>query len=281
MKNYSYITYLGSDDYLIGVLALNYQLKKYKSKYPLVVLTSHELSENTIDIIKEKGLCFMFVDKIKLSEQIIYNNKKMGVDNWNKTFEKLKLFGLISFKKIVYLDADMLILNNLDHLFNEKNLSSVISGTKYPGNEDWPQTLNSGLIVIVPKKNEDKRLISLIGKGDMKNAGGDQGVIHAAYPNWPEQKELHLSENYNLLAPYESYYLSKGIIDHSNLNIVHYIGSPKPWNFSFTRKNKYILREIYKAIFKNHSIKGIKYTINDFLYYYSLCKKIKQNLHKF
>lgn len=49
---YSYVTYLGSDSYLVGVLALNAQLKKFKSKYPLTVITSM-IGEHTKYILKK------------------------------------------------------------------------------------------------------------------------------------------------------------------------------------------------------------------------------------
>lgn len=277
MVDYAYVTYLGSDNYLTGVLALNYQLTKYQCKYPLVVLVTQNLADRTMKILHQKNMSTILVDQLNISSEIILNNRKKGLDNWNRTFEKLKLFGLTKYKKIVYLDADMLILGNLDKLFKKDNLTAVISGTKYPGNENWTQTLNSGLMVIVPEIDEDKRLFDLIGQGDMKNAGGDQGVIHAAYPEWPQQKNLHLSEEYNLLAPYESYYLAKGLINHKNLKVIHYIGPRKPWGLTESEKNKYILRQFGKGLIVNHSVKGLRNTINDFKYYYKLCKKIQNN----
>lgn len=275
MANCAYVTYLGSDNYLIGILALRYQLKKYQCHYPLIVLITPNLSDETIKILDRNNISTILIDQIELSSTIISNNKKNGTDNWNRTFEKLKLFSLKGYEKIVYLDADMLVLDNLDNLFKKDNLSAVISGTKYPGNENWSQTLNSGLMVIVPKVGEDKRLYDLIGKGDMKDAGGDQGVIHVAYPDWPKNKKLHLGEEYNLLAPYESYYLAKGIVEYKSLKVIHYIGLRKPWVLTSIEKDKYILREIIKGLIINHSFKGLKNTIADFKYYYKLCRMLK------
>ena len=222
---------------------------------------------------------YILSSKPSISSKIINNNKKNGNSNWNNTFGKLGIFGMIKFNKIVYLDSDMLIRKNIDNLFKKEHLSSVIAGTKFPGNENWSQTLNSGLMVIVPKKNEDKRLFSLIGKGDLKDVGGDQGVIHTAYPNWTKKKSLHLDESYNLLAPYESYYLCQGLINHNNLKVVHYIGSNKPWTMNNFKKNKRIIGLIYRSLKVNHSFKGLNYTLADFIYYYNLCKKLKKNLN--
>jgi len=40
MNNNIYITLLGNNSYLQGVLLLNYSLKQVKSKYPLLVLVT-------------------------------------------------------------------------------------------------------------------------------------------------------------------------------------------------------------------------------------------------
>ena len=276
-KNYTYMTYLSSDNYLTGVLALNFQLKKLKCKYPLTVLLTNNLKKETISLIEQNKIRYISTEDLKISQDILDNNNKAGNSNWNRTFGKLKIFGLIQFDKIVFLDSDMLILKNLDDLFEKKNLSSVISGTKFPGNENWSKTLNSGLMVIVPKYGEDNRLIGLIGKGDLKNRGGDQGVIHAAYPNWPKEFSLHLSESYNLLAPYESYYLNKDLLKHKDIKVIHYIGGIKPWNMNYIRKLRHNFGLIYRSLKVNHSFKGLGYTLKDFNYYYRICKKISIN----
>lgn len=275
MENMTYMTYLSSDNYLIGVLALNFQLKKLKSRYPLTILLTKNLSTETMNKVKKSNIKYIFTEDLKISQSIIDNNIKAGNPNWNKTFGKLKIFGLTKFNKIVFLDSDMLILQNLDSLFQKENMSSVIAGTRYPGNENWSKTLNSGLIVVVPKVGEDKRLINLIGKGDLKDRGGDQGVIHLAYPNWPKQKSLHLDESYNLLAPYESYYLNKGLIKHRDIKVLHFIGKNKPWNMSYIKKQKHNLGLIFRSLKVNHSFKGLGYTLKDFDYYYNICHKIK------
>lgn len=47
---YAYVTYLGSDDYLIGTLSLYFSLKSGGVQYPLVVMTSPQVGD------KEKGI---------------------------------------------------------------------------------------------------------------------------------------------------------------------------------------------------------------------------------
>ena len=69
-----------------------------------------------------------------------------------KTFTKLNIWTLTSYTKIVYLDTDVLVLKNIDDLFQRDELSA--------GPEDlWPDVFNSGVLVIEPSMSTFTRLI--------------------------------------------------------------------------------------------------------------------------
>ena len=275
---YSYVTYLGSDSYLVGVLALNAQLKKFKSKYPLTVITSM-IGEHTKYILKKTKINFIEMGyNIKLSDKIKEENKNYGMPQWNNTFGKLSVFGLTQFKKIVYLDSDMLIRENIDELFKKPNLSSVISGTKYPGNESWSKTLNSGLMVLVPKYGEDKRLISILEDVENYESLGDQDIIHMGYPKW--SVKLNLGEEFNLMLHHEAYYLAKKIVKHSTVKVVHFTGKEKPWMITNSQLVYFSLRLLKNSVKVNKSLKGIIPTFDDYFTYFKICKEVKKGLGK-
>lgn len=48
MNKYTYLTLLGSDNYLRGVLGLWKSLINQNSKYPLTVMVTNQVSENSI-----------------------------------------------------------------------------------------------------------------------------------------------------------------------------------------------------------------------------------------
>lgn len=179
MNKFAYITYLGTDDYLPGTLALIQSLQSVKSKYPIYVFCSSNLSNTTISLLKDKSANILKShQKFKIPTKVVENNNKKVFSRWNRTFEKLQIFGLEQFDKVVMLDSDMLIKQNIDELFTKPNLSAVCAGKSYPGNENW-KNLNSGIVVITPNKNTLKRLISLIGL----DTPGDQDVIRKALPS--------------------------------------------------------------------------------------------------
>lgn len=269
-KKYAYVTLLGSDNYLKGTLALYNSLKLNKCKYPLTVLITSGVSNKIKEILISKNINILLIDNVTISKKIKLKNSQMGYANWSKTFDKLRVFGLIQFDKIVFLDSDMMVMGNLDHLFSKDSLSATIAGKSYPGNKEW-STLNSGLMVITPTINEDKRLIKYINDIADLSAAGDQNVIQKGYLDWPNPHELELDEKYNVLAPYEPYYLSNKIIKAPV--VLHFVGKIKPWNMSkreiYIYKLKLLLRQLKNA----HTFRGVKKSLDDFDNYLNLCNK--------
>lgn len=268
-----YMTYLGTEDYLIGVLALNASLKKVNSKYPLYVLLNNKIASNVKSHLIKENINIVEINKsFTIPSKVVKNNYKLNYEQWNNTFQKLFIFGMTRFDKIVFLDSDLFIKKNIDELFDENNLAAVVAGKSYPGNEKWKE-LNSGVIVITPRTNEDKKLLSLISSLSYKEGMGDQDVIHAAYPFWPNQR-LKLDECYNIFSGYESYYIDN-VCSYEKIKIIHYAGHIKPWNMTYLEKFRFIMSIIKKSVITRTSIKSFYLTIKDFNTYLHLCKKVR------
>ncbi len=67
---YTYISFLGSDDYLIGILALKNRLDVLKSEYPLTVLVSEDISNKSKRILKKYGIPYVIKKDYVPSEEI-------------------------------------------------------------------------------------------------------------------------------------------------------------------------------------------------------------------
>ena len=59
------------------------------------------------------------------------------------TFTKLKVWTLTQYKKCVFLDADTLVVQNVDELFDRPELSAA-------PDIGWPDIFNSGVFVFEP-----------------------------------------------------------------------------------------------------------------------------------
>ena len=232
---YSYISILTTDNYLFGALVLWKSLLDTKPKYPFHLLVSPNLSDETFFLLEKSGVPLIKITPIK---NPILNNPK---DRRYYNYSKLNMWNLKQFDKIVYLDADMVVMHNIDELFGKPNLSSTNSGGWLPGKKDWTK-MNSGLIVLQPSENIFNHMKSQVGFIEKEKGKGDQAFLHEYYNDWPERPELHLPHVYNvfdcLIEGYKKhfqYYLDEKIqydnnkFDEKRIKIVHYVGQHKPW----------------------------------------------------
>jgi alpha-N-acetylglucosamine transferase len=109
--NYSFVTFLGTDSFLPGVLALNTSLKNYNKTYGMVVLVTDLITPTSILALESNCIKHKYVDRIK-------NPNKLENDerNFKHMYTKLRIFELDEFDKIVYLDADMLVCRNIEEI---------------------------------------------------------------------------------------------------------------------------------------------------------------------
>ena len=230
---YSFITYLGTDNFLPGILTLNASLKKYNKTYDLVVLVSDLVSDRIVSLLDSKKLKYKLIEQIK-------NPQELGSDerNFKYMYTKLRIFEMFEFDKVVYLDADMLVCNNIEELFSHPHLSAVIAGGLHPSNSSWHE-LNAGLLVIEPDKALFENLYSLIAHLP-SNDGSDQGFLHTFYRDWPSNKKLQLDHRFNVPAVYIDEYSSLHHYKFSykrrslttNIAVIHYWGRYKPWDIN-------------------------------------------------
>lgn len=233
----AYLTLLSNDTYLPGVQVLNRSLKAVSTQYPLFCMLSVSIRNESQQILEAEGISCIRLCRSAVEGNINPTDKSFS--HWNYTFDKLFAWGLIQFEKVVFLDSDMLIIRNIDHLFEKEPFSAVAADCSFPKNEKWIGGLNSGLIIIKPNKEVEKKLLSLI-KPTIKKARlnhlnvGDQDVVKSFLPNWSESHSLHLDEGYNLFADHLSYYIRhlEFTLNRNNgkpIFVIHFIGKAKPW----------------------------------------------------
>lgn len=214
-------------------------LIKTGTKYPLYVMLPHTLmvsEESSIERLKNCGLYVLDYSHSILTPRFIENNEQQGFGRFNHTFDKLLVFGLTQFDKIVFVDADMYVLQNLDHLFEYPHMSAVVAGQSYPGNQAWVD-LNSGLMVIKPQEGLVQELQQILPEiHKHREVFGDQDVLQLYYSDWPKQQEKNLGEKYNVFSQYASYYetvlgycYTNEIDNSKSIAVVHFIGEQKPW----------------------------------------------------
>lgn len=245
-KKYAYVTALTNAKYFPGVFALMRGLESVGAAHDLVVLVPEDRLLDLAPRLHRWGLRVLSAPRLEV------RNSEDGEHYWDDTFFKVRAAGLTDYDKLVLLDSDMLVLKNLDHLFDMPHASAVVAGkTLVP---EWSH-LNSGLLVIVPDVEFASTLIECVEptihrRREAGLAAGDQDVFQQALPDWPTREHLHLPETYNTffsdLDVLCKLHYSNGYRD---VRIVHFIGAVKPWDNSSAREIRTMLSLVKRRKF--------------------------------
>lgn len=113
-------------EYLIAAAVLGYSLRQVKTSADLVLLIGDTLYQSTDEAVR-KGveLCQKLFDHLVIVKSIEY---PVSLQNWPRfshlyatwlprCFTKLHILRLRPYDKVLFMDADMLVFHNFDHLF--------------------------------------------------------------------------------------------------------------------------------------------------------------------
>ena len=236
----AYITLLSTTSYLPGVACLAASLRDTRTQVPLVVAVSHGVPA----AVREQVASTPGVSRVLVlpAGDLLPTGAVQQAHHWAHTFDKLRLFSLCEFTKLVYLDSDMVVLQNLDGLFEAPHMAAVAAGRLV--HPDWTR-LNSGLMVIEPKDGLPERIAQTLAAAlhekseNERPALGDQDLINSYYADWPLAGP-HLDQSYNVFFEHVDAYLATGRytlpgqpsrsqVVGQPLRVVHFVGRDKPW----------------------------------------------------
>lgn len=200
MQEYAYCTYTCSDDYVDGVIALLNSIRDTNTIHDVIVMVTCDVSENNKIIIKSLNGIIVEVP------YIYYNgdNKHSIKDRYNETswkmFTKLNLWNLTDYKKLLYIDADAVVLQNIDHIFKvdiNDGIAAVVDGSKmlnYTG-------IEAGVMLLSPNNHVYNNLLESLNsdKYDLKMT--DQSFLNDYFkekivsldPKWNTRQKKHKS----------------------------------------------------------------------------------------
>jgi len=142
------------------------------------------------------------------------------------TFTKLHCWRLTQFTKAVFMDADTLVVQNIDDLFEREEFSAAPD----PG---WPDCFNSGVFVYRPSEETYNSLLQFaLSAGSFD--GGDQGLLNMYFSDWATKDiHKHLPFIYNTVA--QAFYSYKPALKQfgKTVRVIHFIGANKPWHQTY------------------------------------------------
>lgn len=111
----AYVTFLaGNGDYVKGVVGLAKGLRKVKSAYPLVVAVLPDVPEEHRRILVEQGCVVREIEPVYPPE----NQTQFAMAYYVINYSKLRIWKFVEYSKMIYLDGDIQVYENIDHLFD-------------------------------------------------------------------------------------------------------------------------------------------------------------------
>ncbi|CAJ1082007.1 glycogenin-1b isoform X1 [Xyrichtys novacula] len=265
MADQAFVTLATNDSYARGAMVLGKSLRNHNTSKKLVALIGPHVSEPCQCVLKriyDEVRVVNVLDSGDTAHLAMMKRPDLGV-----TFTKLHCWTLTHYSKCVFMDADTLVLSNIDELFEREELSAAPD----PG---WPDCFNSGVFVFRPSNETYGKLLQYCTEHGSFD-GGDQGVLNGFFNTWATADiTKHLPFIYNLssiaiytylpafkqaenMSDFETMTLSYLETGNQpaptaeryggNAKVVHFLGKTKPWSYTFDPKARQFSGSVHEA----------------------------------
>ena len=227
---YAFVTLVTNADYGLGALALARSLKASGSAWPLVVLAT--ANAGYLDELQAAGCLVKNIEQPLLSDAFrsrharkalhtrapFTKGEKPNFHDPLDNFCKLALWRLTNYRRVVFLDADTLVVKNIDKLFGYPEFCAAPN--LYETLADMHR-LNSGVFVAEPNTATYEAMLQRLDRPGVFWDRTDQTFLQSYYPDWHG-----LPYTYNALQ-YLYFNLPK-LWRWDSIKVVHY-QYEKPW----------------------------------------------------
>ena len=189
----SYVTLVSNPDFLTGAVALARSLSLCGSEFPLTVLALEGI--DGIERLEALGCVIKIVEPLPVSDAFrerhsrnsqhklapfTKGNKPQFHDPLNN-FLKLRLWQLEEHDKVIFLDADTLVIKNMDRLFGYPEF--VAAPNLYESLADFHR-MNSGVFVAKPNHHTFEDMLTRLDQPDVFWPRTDQTFLQTYFPDW-------------------------------------------------------------------------------------------------
>lgn len=125
------------DEYFVGTRVLAYQLLHApttgtNTSIPFVVLATPDIAESKLERLRKDGAT------VKVIERISESWLKPGLERWRDVMSKLRMLELVQFEKVLFLDADMYIVERMDGIFSDPTTKPLIPKPELAVEDEGP-----------------------------------------------------------------------------------------------------------------------------------------------
>jgi alpha-N-acetylglucosamine transferase len=254
-------TLITNTQYLSGLLTLDASLKQSGSKYPLIALYTDTFPAEGHAALDIRGIPKKRVNYLLPSVSKDYSNDPRFYDCWSK----LTPFSLVEYDRVVQLDSDMLVRQNMDEL-----MDIPLDGAEEAGKGQKVFAASHACVCNPLKKGhypkdwipENCAFTSQHGSPDQaqeKGAGSAEGL---AMPNGGLQVVVPSKEVYDLiLSKLESPDINYDFADQSLLgDLFHGRWVALPYIYNALKTLRW--NGVHDAIWRDEKVKNVHYILS-------------------
>jgi UDP-sulfoquinovose synthase len=234
---HAFATLVTNDFYVTGAVALAKSLAATGTKAPLICLVGTAVTSTAA--LEAVGVTVQRVESLDLSAEFIerhaldnikaaapYNSAAVGGDKPRlfknmDNFMKLRLWQQTNLAKVVYLDADTVVVQNIDELFEHEGEFTVSHNFHVRASQ--LNKINSGVFVLKPSLATFAQMEEVLATSQKLYTRTDQTFLEDFF----EGRTHALDFKYNSLQ--YTYLTHPEVWDWSRVKVVHYI-MQKPWD---------------------------------------------------
>lgn len=230
--DFAYVTLVTNADYLPGAIALIRSLRRSGTEAAFVVMHTSAISGERLFPLVKLGVILAECDLLPTSAEFneahsrrnqhdrapFTKGEKPAFHTPLDNFVKLRLWQL-PFRKVVFLDADTLVLRNIDRLFEYPEFSAAPN--VYESLVDF-RRLNSGVFAARPSDVTFQKMLERLDCPDAFWRRTDQSFLQEFFPDW------HGLPVYDNLLQYVWFNLPE-LWDWSQIRVLHF-QYEKPWD---------------------------------------------------
>ncbi|KAF9958767.1 hypothetical protein BGZ72_010984 [Mortierella alpina] len=230
----AFITLLTNNSYASGALVLGHSLRAAQTSKQLAILITASVSRAIRDRLA--AVYDAVIEIGEIDSRSTANLQLLGRPELGITLTKIHVFNQTQYSKVVFLDADTLVLRNIDELFDTAAngaLDDPDRNKRFAAAPDagWPDCFNSGVFVCRPSYADYTGLIEMAGQQGTFD-GGDQGLLNSYFSGWSRgDSSNRLPFVYNT-TPSSVYSYAPAFQQYKDkLAVIHFVGSFKPWQW--------------------------------------------------
>lgn len=258
---HAYVTLVTNGDYVMGALALVRSLVLSGTQADLVVLHTGAVTQTDLADVEALGARLIRAELLPVSDAFNerHARKKLHADapfpKGRKpafhtpldNFVKLRLWQLEDYERCVFIDADAIVLRNMDKLFGYPEFSAAPN--VYESLADFHR-LNSGVFVAEPNAATFADMLERLDRPDRFWRRTDQTFLQEYFPDWHG-----LPVFFNMLQ--YVWFNMPELWDWRSIHLIHY-QYEKPWEDDHPRSGQLApLIELWKAFHSGEAIPDI------------------------